>query len=106
MKTILFLIITFNFIQCHSQIKDSTEMQKKPIEQVLKDNQEKLLSIPGVQGFYQGKSAKGEDRIVIMVDSLSEKNKDKFPDSLEGYPVMIEETGLIKPLNQKEKPSP
>lgn len=106
MKTILFVIIAFNFIQCHSQIKDGTEMRKKPIEQVLKDKQEMLLSIPGVQGFYQGKSEKGEDRIVIMVDSLSEKNRDKFPDSLEGYPVLVEETGKIKPLDQKEKYSP
>lgn len=98
---LLFLIITFTFVQCNSQIKDSTGMKKKPIEQVLKDNQEMLLSIPGVQGFYQGKSEKGEDRIVIMVDSLSNKNRDKFPDSLEGYPVMVEETGKIKPLDQR-----
>lgn len=80
-------------------------MQKKPIEQVLKDNQEMLLAIPGVQGFYQGKSEKGEDRIVIMVDSLSNKNRDKFPDSLEGYPVIVEETGKIVPLNQKDRSS-
>lgn len=80
-------------------------MQKKPIEQVLKDNQEMLLSIPGVQGFYQGKSENGEDRIVIMVDTLSNKNRDKFPDSLEGYPVIVEETGKIIPLNQKDSRS-
>lgn len=102
---LFFLIITLISIQCNSQVKDINSMQKKPIEQVLKDNQNLLLSIPGVQGFYQGKSEKGEDRIVIMVDSLSYKNKDKFPDSLGGYPVIVEETGKIKPLDQNEKHS-
>ncbi len=102
---LFFLTITFIFVQCNSQVKEKNRMQKKPIEQVLKDNQNMLLSIPGVQGFYQGKSERGEDRIVIMVDSLSEKNKSKLPDSLDGYPVIIEEGGKIKPLDQREKHS-
>ena len=108
MKTILFfLIITFIFAQCNAQVKDSSNMQKKPIEQVLKENSAMLLSIPGVQGFYQGELENGNDCIVIMVDSLTEENKVKFPDSLDGYTVKVEETGKIKPLEQeKKKPSP
>ena len=108
MKTILFLIaVTVLLNNCDAQIKDSSKMQKKPIEQVLKDNQNMLLSIPGVQGFYQSKLENGEDYIVIMVDSLTEKNKEKFPKSLEGYTIKVEEVGQIKPLNKEEKkPSP
>ncbi len=75
-------------------------MQRKPIDQVLKNNQEMLLAIPGVQGFYQGELDNGNECIVIMVDSLTEENKQAFPDSLEGYPVKVEETGRIKPLDQ------
>ena len=108
MKTILFLIaVTVLLNNCDAQIKDSSKMQAKPIEQVLKDNQEMLLAIPGVQGFYQSKLENGEDYIVIMVDSLTEKNKVKFPKTLDGYTVTVEEVGQIKPLNQEEKkPSP
>ena len=108
MKAILFLIaVTVLLNNCDAQIKDSSKMQKKPIEQVLKDNQEMLLAIPGVQGFYQSKLENGEDYIVIMVDSLTEKNKDKFPKTLDGFNVTLEEVGQIKPLNQEEKkPSP
>jgi hypothetical protein len=108
MKTILFLIsITVLLNNCDAQIKDSSKMQKKPIEQVLKDNQNMLLSIPGVQGFYQSKLDNGEDYFVIMVDSLTENNKYKLPKTLDGYIVTVEEVGQIKPLNQeKKKPLP
>lgn len=74
-------------------------MQRKPIEQVLSSNQEMLLAITGVQGFYQGETEEGDECIVIMVDSLTEQNKTVFPDSLGGYPVKVEVTGEIKPLN-------
>ena len=77
-------------------------MQKKPIEQVIKDNKEMLLAIPGVQGYYQGQLEDGSDCIVIMIDSLTEKNKGKLPDSLDGYPVKTEEGGRIKPLYKKD----
>ena len=99
MKTILLLLLSFVFIQCNAQVKDTTNMQRKPIEDVLKSNQEKLLGIPGVQGFYQGEQENGDDCIVIMVDSLTEENRGEFPDSLDGYPVKVEETGKIKPLD-------
>ncbi len=78
-------------------------MEYKPIDQVLKQNQEMLLAIPGVQGFYQGELDNGKECIVIMVDSLNEDNKNAFPDTLEGYPVKVEETGKIKPLDQEKK---
>ena len=73
-------------------------MQRKPIEDVLKSNQERLLAIPGVQGFYQGELENGDECIVIMVDTLNEDNRNAFPDSLDGYPVKVEETGKIQPL--------
>ena len=99
MKIILiFLILTLTSIQCNGQEKDSTRMQKKPIDQVIKDRQEMLMAIPGVQGFYQGQTENGGDCIVIMIDSLTEVNRDKLPDSLDGYPVRIEAGGEVKPL--------
>jgi hypothetical protein len=77
-------------------------MDIKSMDQVFKDKQDFLLSIPGVQGFYQGATEKGEDLIVVMVDKLTAENKKLIPDSLEGYPVRIEEVGKIKPLDKKK----
>ncbi len=74
-------------------------MQKKPIDQVLKDNQKMLLSVNGVQGFYQGITDDGVDYIIVMVDTLTKEIMSKLPDSLDGYPVKLEETGEIKPLD-------
>ena len=97
----LLLIISIFLTQCNNQVKN--EMQKKPIEQVLKDNQDMLLSVNGVQGFYQGLSEEGNDIIVVMVDTLTKVIREKIPDSLDGYPVLLEETGEIKPLNNDEE---
>ncbi|MFO7527068.1 MAG: hypothetical protein R6W68_16565 [Ignavibacteriaceae bacterium] len=80
-------------------------MQRKPIEQVLKENQEMLLAVPGVQGFYQGMLDDGSDCIVLMVDKLTDDNLSKLPDTLAGYPVVIEDGGKIIPLKREEKNS-
>jgi hypothetical protein len=108
MKAFLFIIVcAFVFTQCTAQVKDSSKMQKKPIEQVLNENRDTLMAIPDVQGFFQGETENGNECIVIMIDSLTAENKGKFPDSLGGYPVKVEVSGKIKPLNQdSKKPSP
>jgi hypothetical protein len=106
MKALLiFIIISVSFTNCDGQVKDSSRMQTKSIDQVLRENQDMLLSIPGVQGFYQGVLEDGSDCIVIMIDKLTEENQEKFPDTLEGYPVKIEVGGEIKPLHKKEQKS-
>ncbi|MFO7447219.1 MAG: hypothetical protein R6W90_12695 [Ignavibacteriaceae bacterium] len=106
-KLILLILISVAFTNCEAQVKDSSDMKRKPIDQVFKENQEKLLAIPGVQGYYQGLLEDGEDCIVIMIDKLTDEIQSKLPDSLEGYPVVIEAGGEIKPLpKQKGKSIP
>lgn len=97
-KFLLLIFISFTITNCDAQVKDSSDMKRKPIDQVFKENQEKLLAIQGVQGFYQGMLENGEDCIVIMIDKLTDEIQSKLPDSLEGYPVVIEAGGEIKPL--------
>lgn len=104
MKVFLFSIVfLLIFAQCNAQVKDTSNMNRRPITEVLKENQDSLLAIPGVQGFYQGELENGHQCIVIMLDSLTEANKKAIPDSLEGYPVKIEVTGKIKPLEKNKK---
>lgn len=102
---IFLILFSITFINCSSQVKNQT--QKKPIDQVMKDNQQMLLSVNGVQGFYQGVTDDGVDYIIVMVDTLTKEIMSKLPDSLEGYPVKLEETGEIKPLDSgADKSSP
>jgi hypothetical protein len=103
MKPFLFflLIILSSLIQCNSQQNDSSGMRKKPIDKVIEERREMLLSIKGVEGFYKSILENGDDCIVIMIDTLTDEINGKLPDSLDGYPVLIEEGGKIKPLRPK-----
>lgn len=98
----ILFIASFSLTCCEAQVRDSSNMQRKSIEQVLEDNRDPLLSTPGVQGFYQGQLESGEDCIVIMVLNVTPEIKSKFGDTLEGYPIVLEEGGEIRPLDRKE----
>ncbi len=74
-------------------------MQKKSIEEVMREHSDELMAIEGVVGFYQGKLDDGRDCITVMVIELNESLEELIPDELGGYPVVIEETGEIKPMN-------
>lgn len=63
-------------------------------DQVLEQNQDRLLAIPGVEGVGIGGS---EDSpvIVVMVRHGGSEMRKKLPSQLEGYPVKMEVTGEI-----------
>jgi cobyrinic acid a,c-diamide synthase len=98
MKFLFFVLFLFS-ISSASCRQDTLHMDRKPVEQVFEEHQDELLSIEGVQGFYQGLDDRDSIIIVIMVDELNEKITKTLPDSLEGYPVHIEAGGKIKPLS-------
>jgi hypothetical protein len=100
--SIISLLVLLFFTSGCSQNKDTSDMNKKPISQIFEEQEANWLSIPGVQGFYEGTGENDQTVIVIMVDSLTDKIRESLPDSLEGYKVQIEETGVIKPLNDQE----
>jgi hypothetical protein len=104
-KLVLFaeIIIIFSiYISCSTVEENGNggkeEMQEKPIAEVIKDNSQKIMSIEGVVGLYEGKLEDGTPCIKIMVIESSSEIKDQIPATLEGYPVVIEVTGKIEPL--------
>jgi hypothetical protein len=103
-KFLLIIFLVIPFIQSCSQDRNEKSMQKKSIEVIFKEYQEEWLAIPGVQGFYQGESENGDEIIVIMVDKITDEIRKTLPDSVEGYPVIIEEVGVIKPLDPDQLP--
>ena len=76
---------------------EATQMSTKPIEQVLKEHTDDLMSLPGVVGTGQGLCS-GQPCIKVFVGRKTGTVEQKIPRNLEGYPVVIEETGRFKSL--------
>ncbi|HKZ22032.1 MAG TPA: hypothetical protein VJ165_02395 [candidate division Zixibacteria bacterium] len=74
------------------------QMTNKPIEEVLKEHTPHLMSIPGVTGTAQGE-LDGKPCIKVYVVKETEELKKQVPKEIEGYPVEIQESGVIKPMN-------
>ncbi len=74
-------------------------MPQRDINAVLKDHDKELLAIPGVVGVYVGLLPDDKTPCLkVMVVKETEDLKRSIPKSIEGYPVLIEESGVIRPL--------
>jgi hypothetical protein len=71
------------------------QMVARPIVEVLKDHARDLMSIPGVLGAGQG-LCEGKPCIKVFVIKKTPELVQKIPDTLDGYPVVIEETWEVK----------
>jgi len=72
-------------------------MAEETIKDVLKKHTKDLMSIPGVVGTGQG-LCEGKPCIKVLVIEKTPDLNQKIPKTLDGYPVVIEETGEIKAL--------
>jgi len=75
-------------------------MAAKSMEEVLTEHTKELMSIPGVAGVAQG-ICNGTPCIKVYVVKETPELKREIPETLEGYKVMIEETGEFRLLPQK-----
>lgn len=73
-------------------------MPERTIEQVQEEHTDEWMAIPGVEGtaigLYEGKPC-----IKIFTSSKPQEVRDKIPSRVEGYPVIIEETGAFRALD-------
>lgn len=70
------------------------------IERVLNKYEDELMARPGVQGVAIGVR---DDRKVIKIlvarlTAGTSQAEAQFPSELEGYPVIVEEIGIVRPL--------
>lgn len=72
----------------------------KTIEQVLEANTDQWMSIAGVEGTAIG-IYKGNPCIKIFTSVNVQELRDKIPTAVEGYPVIIEHTGVFRALGRK-----
>jgi len=82
------------------EITDPKPAEKKPsIEDVQKTYGDDLLKLKGVVGHGIGMKGKEKALKVFVKDDAAKKHLEKLlRDTIEGYPVVIEVTGVIKPL--------
>jgi hypothetical protein len=71
---------------------------RPPIQQVLERHTDSLLSVPAVVGVAQGESG-GRPVIQVLVVHRTPELEARLPRTLDGYPVVIVETGEIRALD-------
>jgi hypothetical protein len=78
--------------------RSSQPMKQREIASVLKDHAARLMTIPGVVGVYQGETDDGRPCIKVMAATRTPEIEKRVPAEIEGYPVLVEVTGVIRPM--------
>lgn len=67
----------------------------KSMDEVQEEHQKRLLAIPGVVGMGQGLSD-GKPCFRVHVDKLTPELSARIPTTIDGYPVVVIQTGPIR----------
>jgi hypothetical protein len=77
-------------------------MNHKDINEVLREHEKELMAIPGVVGVYVGLLPDNVTLCLkVMVIKRTRELETGIPKMLEGYQVVIEESGVIRPVPDK-----
>ena len=75
-------------------------MPEKSVEQVLAEHTDEWMVIPGIEGTAIG-LFEGKPCIKIFLSKKAEDMRGMIPSTIEGYPVIIEETGTFRALHEQ-----
>jgi hypothetical protein len=79
--------------------EDRSPTPRRDINVVLHDHEKELLAIKNVVGVYVGLQKDGRTSCLhVMLMRDSPETRKAIPLVIEGYPVMVEITGEIRPL--------
>ncbi len=73
----------------------------KTIDEVIKTYSDSLMTIPGVVGLYHGEDDSGHTCLKVMVVRKTPELERRIPEWIEGYRVVVEETGEIRPMRRQ-----
>ena len=95
------VIILVSCFRCDTgRYKKGNQMSGKKIQQIQEEHTREWMAIPGVEGTAIG-LYKGKPCIKVFSSIKPQKLQGKIPSSIEGYPVIIEETGTFQALNRQ-----
>ena len=83
-----------------SDLDKGQSMPEKTIEQVQEEHTDGWMAIPGVEGVAIS-ICDGKPCISILSSVKPQKLQDKIPNTIEGYPVIIKETGTFRALDRQ-----
>ena len=75
-----------------------TKIMRKSITNVLEANTHMWMEIPGVNGTGEGQDPNGNPAIIIFTDRDASEIQSKLPSEKDGYPIIIREICVVKPL--------
>ena len=85
----------------HEMSETNSVSPRRDINAVLADNDKRLLAIPGVVGVYVGLLEDGRTQCLkIMLSGKTPEAASSIPRTLEGYPVVTEVTGEMRPFQK------
>jgi hypothetical protein len=101
------LVIAVVFIACifgcterrSGDLEQVEGMSRKTIEQVQEEHTEEWMAIDGVEGIAIG-LYKNKPCIKIFSSKKADNLRGQIPSTVEGYPVIIEETGTFRALDR------
>jgi hypothetical protein len=87
---------------CQTQMTDRPPpSSRRDINAVLADHDDRFLAIPGVVGVYVGLLDDGRTQCLkVMLARRTRESERDIPKRIEGYPVVAEMTGDIRPLGE------
>ena len=100
MRAIRRLLIAGLMLACANLgIGKASPMPKRDINAVLRDHDKELMALPNVVGVYVG-VLEGTNEPCLRVMLKREPSKDdlQIPKRIEGFPVVTEITGELRPL--------
>jgi len=80
--------------------ESSGAMSQSRLADVLARHTHALLAVPGVLGTGEGEEA-GRPVFLVLVDRATPELRARIPSTIEGYPVVIRETGKVKALDRR-----
>jgi len=97
LRTIVLLPLVIA-IACQAGKGSRDEMPTRDIKTVMDAHVDALMAIEGVVGVAIGALDDGTPCIKVLVVELTDALRGSIPDRLEGHPVVIVESGEIRPM--------
>ena len=100
---LMLLLVSCVFLDsgcCHNMSRPPSSAPQRDINAVLADHDKELMAISGVVGVYVGLLSDQKTACLkVMLARKDSKLERRIPRELEGYPVVTEVTGKIRPMN-------
>ena len=93
--------MAFALLLLFDQAVAQSNSPARDINDVLRAHDKELLTIPGVVGVYVAVLEDGKTACLkVMLAQKSAETERAIPKTIEGFPVVIEVTGEIRPLDK------